>query len=135
MAIVYYIWGPHGKETFQVDNRLDDIQHRRNAHPHYRNYSPHLGRGGPGSTCIPPHLEQGGHIVYTLPPKGDNYWQEVVWNLPGLPAGCTRVILGTGGEIYLTTDHYHTYSRVFKVEGQATHTTFKDNGPTHTKFE
>jgi ribonuclease len=134
MAIAYYIWGPHGKQTFQVDNRLDEIQQGMNPHPHYRNYSAHQGQGGPGSSYIQPHLEKDGY-VHQLPANGGGYWTEVVWNRAGLPAGCRRVILGNGGEIYLTTDHYHTYSRVFKAEGQATHTTFKDSGSIHTKFD
>lgn len=132
---VYYIMGPNGKRTFEVDGRLEEIIAGLNPHPHWRNYSRHSGRGSQDGTAhIPPHLERMGYAAHQLPAQPPDYWTEAVWNRSDLPADTNRVILGQGGEIYFTNDHYQTYYKVFALEGEPTHTVFNDNRGKHTRF-
>ena len=69
-------------------------------------------------TFAMPHLISMGYAFYQLPTAPyHGYYHEYVWNRPGLPAGTTRVIRGMNGEMYLTTDHYHVYYKIFSAPG------------------
>lgn len=127
---VYYIWGPKGKTTFQVDDdRMSEILGGVNMHHHYNNGSVH---GGNGNGLLPPiggaelSMYQMGYMVPRLPNQnglnGVTYY-EYVWNRPGLPVGATRVIWGTDQTVWITWDHYSVYHRVFQVPS-GVHTVF-----------
>jgi filamentous hemagglutinin len=48
-----------------------------------------------------------------LPARSRGYYREYVVRTPGIThAGPQRLILGTGGEVYYTPDHYATFKRV-----------------------
>jgi guanyl-specific ribonuclease Sa len=48
-----------------------------------------------------------------LPPQPRGYYKEYVHPTPGVDhAGLQRVVLGAGGEVYYTPDHYRTFIRV-----------------------
>ncbi len=116
---VYYIWGPQGREVFDLGGRLGEILAGLNPHPHHNNGTAHGGNGGPDmGTWRSPHLFEAGHAFYQLPPAPyHGYYREYVWNRPGLPAGMTRLIVGAGGELYITWDHYFIYIRVYVGQG------------------
>lgn len=64
-----------------------------------------------------PHRNDGAvhrNLERKLPPKPDReYYREYVVRTPGLKAvGPQRVIIGKGGEVYYTPDHYNTFIRV-----------------------
>lgn len=64
-----------------------------------------------------PHRNDGAvhrNLERKLPVKPDReYYREYVVRTPGLKAvGPQRVILGKGGEVYYTPDHYNTFIRV-----------------------
>lgn len=141
--MVYYIYGPKGKMVFDLDGRLQEILSGHNFHPHHNNGANHGGMGAPNNfgTFAMPHQQNAGHAVYQLPPNGHGYYTEYVWNRPGNLAGVKRLIVGNGGELYVTTDHYHVYYKVYG-EAKGSQTTFYDdktvtkrsNGSTYTKF-
>jgi guanyl-specific ribonuclease Sa len=48
-----------------------------------------------------------------LPQKASGYYQEYVHPTPGVSGpGPQRIIVGRGGEIYYTPDHYRTFQRL-----------------------
>lgn len=48
-----------------------------------------------------------------LPPRARGYYREYVIRTPGIThAGPQRLVLGSGGEVYYTSDHYATFRRV-----------------------
>jgi filamentous hemagglutinin len=48
-----------------------------------------------------------------LPVQRRGYYREYVVRTPGIPhAGPQRLVLGAGGELYYTSDHYRSFKRV-----------------------
>lgn len=63
-----------------------------------------------------PHANDGGVFQNReglLPKEAKGYYHEYVVRTPGLDAvGPQRLILGEGGEVYYTPDHYATFTRI-----------------------
>ena len=50
-----------------------------------------------------------------LPRQRDGYYREYTVRTPGASnRGARRLITGAGGELYYTSDHYQTFSRVLE---------------------
>jgi filamentous hemagglutinin len=76
--------------------------------------APHLARIERGDSD--PHRNDGAVFQNRegrLPKKGRGYYREYVVRTPGIDhAGPQRLVLGDGGEVYYTADHYRTFERI-----------------------
>ena len=63
-----------------------------------------------------PHRNDGGvfrNLEGRLPKKSNGYYREYVHPTPGLDGpGPQRIVMGRGGEVYYTADHYRTFQKI-----------------------
>ncbi|BAU10828.1 guanyl-specific ribonuclease St [Leptolyngbya sp. NIES-3755] len=63
-----------------------------------------------------PYLQDGSvfkNLEKKLPVKPLNYYLEYTVETPGSPdRGARRIVIGQGGEIYYTDDHYNSFQEV-----------------------
>jgi len=63
-----------------------------------------------------PHRNDGGIFQNReglLPARSSGYYREYVVRTPGIShAGPQRVVIGSGGEVYYTHDHYRSFRRI-----------------------
>ena len=56
-----------------------------------------------------------GNFERQLPPRERGYYHEYTVSTPGLKhRGARRIVVGGGGELYYTDDHYRTFKRILE---------------------
>lgn len=69
---------------------------------------------------LPPHVTGGrvfGNYLLDLPPKGNAYYREydVEPTVAGTDRGKLRIVLGEGGEVFITGNHYRDFRQIINM--------------------